>query len=151
MTTTDANPDLAFKCLELCQLLASQGQGFSLTVNVGSTFSFSLDSRKKDAFLENLAVQSKMVRKKKLTPSQKRRNLLRKEKFLKKRRLRKLLQKKLRQPRQMIMAGGSARLAHTAPLWASPCQDPTVWGLDMGLVPRQVFQPHSCDSCLLYL
>ena len=84
MTTTDANPDLAFKCLELCQLLASQGQGFSLTVNVGSTFSFSLDSRKKDASLENLAVQSKMVRKKKLTPSQKRRNLLRKEKFLKK-------------------------------------------------------------------
>ena len=83
MTTIDANPDLALKCLELCQLLASQGQGFSLTVNVGSTFSFSLDSRKKDASLENLAVQSKMVRKKKLTPSQKRRNLLRKEKFLK--------------------------------------------------------------------
>ena len=76
--------DLAVKCLELCQLLASQGQGFSLTVNVGSTFSFSLDSRKKDASLENLAVQSKMVGKKKLTPSQRRRNLLRKEKFLKK-------------------------------------------------------------------
>ena len=69
MTTIDANPDLTFKCLELCQLLASQGQGFS---------------RKKDASLENLAVQSKMVRKKKLTPSQKRRNLLGKEKFLKK-------------------------------------------------------------------
>ena len=84
MTTIDANPDLTFKCLELCQLLASQGQGFSLTVNVGSTFSFSLDSRKKDASLENLAVQSKMVGKKKLTPSQRRRNLLRKEKFLKK-------------------------------------------------------------------
>ena len=83
MTTTDANPDLAFKCLELCQLLASQGQGFSLTVNVGSTFSFSLDSRKKDASMETHAVQLKIVEKKKLTPSQKRRNLLRREKFLK--------------------------------------------------------------------
>ena len=80
----DANPDLVFKCLELCQLLASQGQGFSLTVNVGSTFSFSLDSRKKDASMETHAVQPKIMEKKKLTPSQKRRNLLRREKFLKK-------------------------------------------------------------------
>ena len=125
MTTTDANPDLAFKCLELCQLLASQGQGFFLTVNVGSTFSFSLDSRKKDASMETHAVQLKIVEKKKLTPSQKRRNLLRREKYLKKRSLRtinregkeKLLQEKLRRPRQMKMAGESARLAHTAPLW----------------------------------
>ena len=80
----DANPDLAFKCLELCQLLASQGQGFSMAVNVGSTFSFSLDSRKKNASMESHAVQPKIVEKKKLTPSQKRRNLLRREKFLKK-------------------------------------------------------------------
>ena len=84
MTTIDANPDLALKCLELCQLLASQGQGFSMAVNVGSTFSFSLDSRKKDASMETHAVQLKIVEKKKLTPSQKRRNLLRREKFLKK-------------------------------------------------------------------
>ena len=80
----DAKPDLVSKCLELCQLLASQGQGFSLSVNVGSTFSFSLDSRKKDASMETHVVQPKIVEKKKLTPSQKRRNLLRKEKFLKK-------------------------------------------------------------------
>ena len=77
----DANPDLAFKCLELCQLLASQGQGFSLTVNVGSTSSF---SRIKDGSMETHAVQPKIVEKKKLTPSQKRRNLLRGEKFPKK-------------------------------------------------------------------
>ena len=83
-TMEDANPDLAFKCLELCQLLASQGQGFSMAVNVGSTFSFSLDSRKKNASMESHAVQPKIVEKKKLTPSQKRRNLLRREKFLKK-------------------------------------------------------------------
>ena len=67
-TMEDANPDLAFKCLELCQLLASQGQSFFLTVNVGSTFSFSLDSRKKDASMVTHAVQPKIVEKKKLTP-----------------------------------------------------------------------------------
>ena len=119
-TMEDANPDLAFKCLELCQLLASQGQGFFLTVNVGSTFSFSLDSRKKDASMETHAVQLKIVEKKKLTPSQKRRNLLRREKFLRKKSLRTINGKgkeKLRKPRQMKMAGESARLAHTAPLW----------------------------------
>ena len=66
MTTIDANPDLTLKCLELCQLLASQGQGFSLTVKVGSSFSFSLDSRKKDASMETHAVQLKIVEKKKL-------------------------------------------------------------------------------------
>ena len=80
----DANPDLLSKCLELCQMLASQGQGFSLTVNLGSTFSFSLDSSKKDASMKTNVVQPKKVEKKKLTPSQKRRNLLRKEKFLRK-------------------------------------------------------------------
>ena len=56
-----ANPDLVSKCLELCQLVASQGQGFSLTVNVGSTFSFSLDSRKKDASMETQVSQPKIV------------------------------------------------------------------------------------------
>ena len=52
-----ANPVLVSKYLELWQLLASQGQGFSLTLNVGSTFSFTLDSREKDASMETPVVQ----------------------------------------------------------------------------------------------
>ena len=37
--------DLAAKCLEFCQVLAPQGQATSLSITIGSSFSFHLDTR----------------------------------------------------------------------------------------------------------
>ena len=68
--------DLMTKCLELTQALTSQGQAFKLYITTG-TFKFSLDTR--GAPTKVVAKEGK----KKLSPSQQRRNLRRKEDFLK--------------------------------------------------------------------
>ena len=68
--------DLMTKCLELTQALTSQGQVFKLNIASG-TFKFSLDTRG----ATTMVVEK--VGKKKLSPSQQRRNLRRKEDFLK--------------------------------------------------------------------
>ena len=48
MTAVDeANSSLAIKCLDFCQALTSQGMEINFSLNVGSTFSFSLDTRPK--------------------------------------------------------------------------------------------------------
>ena len=65
---------LASQCLALCQTLAGQGKAFSFSITVGSTFSFSLDSK------ESASLPKK---KKKSSPSTLRRNAVRREKFLK--------------------------------------------------------------------
>ena len=82
------------KCLEFCQTLISQGQTIYFAVTIGSNFSFSLDARKESPNMETkkksstLETKKKtysqegMARKKKLSPSQIRRNLKRKEAFL---------------------------------------------------------------------
>jgi hypothetical protein len=73
------------KCLEFCQALATHGQKFSFSLNIGSNFSFSLDTRELLTSLDAIrmtTIQKGM--KKKLSPSQVRRNLKRKEDFLKK-------------------------------------------------------------------
>ena len=36
--------DLAAKCLDFCQVLASQGQTTSLSITIGSSFSFSMNT-----------------------------------------------------------------------------------------------------------
>ena len=69
------NPKLVEKCLEFSQALASQGQTIRLSIKSG-TFSFSLDTRE--------ATNKLVDRKKKLSPSQVRRNLRRKEEFMNK-------------------------------------------------------------------
>ena len=73
------------KCLEFCQTLVSQQQHFSFSLTVGSSFSFSLDNRKESTNLETRKVTSlkKQMPRKKLSPSQVRRNLKRKQDFLK--------------------------------------------------------------------
>ena len=72
MTAVDeVNSSLASKCMEFCQALASQGQTFHFSLNMGPTFSFSLDTRGK-------AVNGPV--KKKESPSAQRRNARRKEK-----------------------------------------------------------------------
>ena len=67
---------LATKCLDLCQALTSKGKTFTFSLNIGPSFSFSLDTRESST--------SQEVVKKKLSPSAIRRNFRRKEDFVKK-------------------------------------------------------------------
>ena len=68
--------DLLSKCLEFSQALRSQGPSFKLSIKLGN-FSFSLDSKE-------TTPKEVDKKKKKLSPSQIKRNLKRKEEFLKK-------------------------------------------------------------------
>ena len=74
---TASEVDLLSKYLEFSQALRSQGPSFKLSIKLGN-FSFSLDSKE-----TNLKEVEKR-KKKKLSPSQIKRNLRRKEEFLKK-------------------------------------------------------------------
>ena len=66
---------LLSKCLEFCQTLANQGQVINISVAIGPSFSFSLDTRGK---------VHKDTDAKKKSPSTLRRNAMRREEFLKK-------------------------------------------------------------------
>ena len=74
------NSSLAIKCMDFCHALASQGMAFSFSLSVGPDFSFSLDARDKK---EATPVLTAEVIKKKLSPSQVRRNARRRQEFLK--------------------------------------------------------------------
>ena len=67
---------LVNKCLELCHALAGQGKAFRFSLTIGSTFTFSLDSRE--------GKKTPLPSRKKKSPSTLRRNAKRKEDFLKK-------------------------------------------------------------------
>ena len=74
MTDAGGNDSsLATQCLALCQALTSQGMAFNFSLSIGSTFSFSLDTRSKEA------LPSKA--KKKASPSTLRRNMRRREEY----------------------------------------------------------------------
>ena len=79
-TAGEADCSLASKCMDFCQALASQGLPFHFALNMGSTFTFSLDTRGK--------AKAVPVVKKKVSPSTKRRNARRREEFLLKKRQR---------------------------------------------------------------
>ena len=68
------------KCLEFWQALASQGQKFSFSLNMGPSFTFSLDTSEKNT---SMVTTLKHSVKKKLSPSQLRRNVKREQDFLK--------------------------------------------------------------------
>ena len=82
------------KCLEFCQALASQGQKFSFSLTISSNFMFSLDTKEKNTSLDtrekDSSLDTSMVRtlqhsvKRKLSPSQLKRNMKRKPDFLNK-------------------------------------------------------------------
>ena len=102
---------LVNKCLELCQALGNQGHRFSFSLSIGSNFSFSLDTKEKNNFLDTKdkgtsldtkekntildtkdkdtsldtrkVTSPKKSEKKKLSPSQVKRNASRKTEFLK--------------------------------------------------------------------
>ena len=74
----DVNSPLVSKCMDFCQALASQGQTFNFSLNMGPSFSFSLYTRRK-AMIDSMS-------KKKKSPSTQRRNARRKEEFFFKKR-----------------------------------------------------------------
>ena len=74
----ESDPNLATKCLDFCQALSSQGVAFNFSLSVGSTFSFSLDTRGKAPLSPGT--------KKKSSPSTLRRNARRRKEFLEKKR-----------------------------------------------------------------
>ena len=78
--SSEGNSSLAIKCMDFCHALASQGMAFSFSLSVGSDFSFSLDARDKKQATPVLTAE---VTKKKLSPSQVRRNAKRRKEFLK--------------------------------------------------------------------
>ena len=80
----DKNFVLTIKCLEFCQALASKGQKFAFSLSIGSNYSFSMDTKENSTFLDTRKVTTPIEgMKKKLSPSQVRRNMKRKEDFLK--------------------------------------------------------------------
>ena len=70
---SESDSSLTAKCLDICQTLATKGLAFSFSLKIGSTYTFSLESRKMDV--------PKQTRKKP-SPSTQRRNALRRQKFL---------------------------------------------------------------------
>ena len=72
----ESDPNLATKCLDFCQALSSQGVAFNFSLSIGSTFSFSLDTRSKAPLSPGT--------KKKSSPSTLRRNARRRKEFLEK-------------------------------------------------------------------
>ena len=75
LTMREDNSDLASQCMAFCQALASKVQTFSFALNVGSSFSFSLDTRG-----DGSSTRSK----KRKSPSALRRNARRRAEFLQK-------------------------------------------------------------------
>ena len=69
----ETDSTLTSKCLDFCQALASQGKEFKFAITVGSTFTFSLDTREGK---ETLTTRSKK------SPSTLRRNAKRRKEFL---------------------------------------------------------------------
>ena len=76
MSVSGSDSSLASQCLAFCQMLASQGKAFSLSLKIDTHFSFSMDTQetgKKDP-----PIQAR----KKLSPSTVRRNARRRQNFL---------------------------------------------------------------------
>ena len=69
---SECDASLTTKCLEFCQTLVTKGSAFSFSLKIGSSYTFSLESRKMDV----------PKQRKKASPSTQRRNALRRQKFL---------------------------------------------------------------------
>ena len=76
-TVGEADCSLASKCMDFCQALASQGLPFHFSLNMGSDFTFSLDTKETRPVSDNTT-------KKRISPSTKRRNAKRRAEFLSK-------------------------------------------------------------------
>ena len=76
---------MANKCLEICQVLVNQGQKFSFSLTIGYNFFFAMETTMGLATLEARRKNNLQVGtiRKKLSPSQVRRSVKRKEEFIK--------------------------------------------------------------------
>ena len=72
---SESNSSLATQCLDFCQALARQGKDFKLSITIGSTFTFSLDTK------EGKTTLPTRIQKRK-SPSTLKRNAKRREEFL---------------------------------------------------------------------
>ena len=72
-----ADPIMASQCLDICQALVAKGVAFTLSLHVGSTITFTLDTREKEDTPSPVA-------RKRPSPSTVRRNNKRKAEFLEK-------------------------------------------------------------------
>ena len=79
MSVSKEDAKLVSQCLELCQTLAGKSVPFSFSLTIGSSFSFSVDTREKEAL-----VPQTLSQRKKKTPSTLRRDARRREELLKK-------------------------------------------------------------------
>ena len=75
MPVQEEDAQLASQCLEFCQTLAGKSLTFSFSLTIGSSFSFSVDTRGKEALAP---------KRKKKTPSTLRRDARRREELMKK-------------------------------------------------------------------
>ena len=75
MSVGEEDAKLASQCLDLCQTLAGKSLTFSFSLTIGSSFSFSVDTRGKEVLVPH---------RKKKTPSTLRRDARRREELLKK-------------------------------------------------------------------
>ena len=75
MPLSGEHAKLSSQCLEFCQTLADKSLTFSFSLTIGSSFSFSVDTREKEALV---------LQRKKKTPSTLRRDARRREELLKK-------------------------------------------------------------------
>ena len=75
MSVSEEDAKLASQCLDLCQTLAGKSLAFSFSLTIGSSFSFSVDTRGKEVLVPQ---------RKKKTPSTLRRDARRREELLKK-------------------------------------------------------------------
>lgn len=75
MSVSEEDSRRLSQCLDLCQTLAGKSLTFSLSLTIGSSFSFSVDTRRKEALATT---------RKKKSPSTLRRNARRREQFLRK-------------------------------------------------------------------
>ena len=124
-TMCEEESSLTSQCLAFCQALASQGKAFTFSLEINSTFSFSLDTRENQ-------VPTQAVRKK-ISPSTQRRNARRRQEFLKK--------KQTSSPPSPATPSTSASpLSTSTPLSSSSsprkCE-----------VEKQQQLPSSCSSC----
>ena len=71
---SETDSSLATQCLDFCQALARQGKVFQLSITIGSTFTFSLDTKEGKEILP--------IIKKRSSPSTLRRNAERRKEFL---------------------------------------------------------------------
>ena len=78
MTAMESENSLASKCLDLCQTLASQGQSFTFSLSIGSTFNFSMATNIQEKSAPVPA--SRAVKRK--SPSTRKRNARQKREFL---------------------------------------------------------------------